>query len=176
MTREQDSTLGGLKLAIQMEIDGKKFYLKASDESGNELGKKLFQKLAAEEDVHRSNFERIFEAISSKSGWPKINFVPDKGRGLRTIFADAKDKMGTDIKAASTELDAIKTAMDMESKSYDLYKSQSKEATYSTQRKFFEAVAVEERHHHLILLDYYEYVKDPSAWFVSKEHPSLDGG
>jgi hypothetical protein len=37
-------------------------------------------------------------------------------------------------------------------------------------------VAAEEREHHLILLDYYEYLKDPAGWFVKKEHPSLDGG
>ncbi|GAH21770.1 unnamed protein product, partial [marine sediment metagenome] len=29
---------------------------------------------------------------------------------------------------------------------------------------------------HLVLLDYYEYLKDPAGWFVRKEHPSLDGG
>jgi len=37
-------------------------------------------------------------------------------------------------------------------------------------------VAAEEKEHYLILLDYYEFLKDPSGWFVGKEHPSLDGG
>ncbi|GAI26187.1 unnamed protein product, partial [marine sediment metagenome] len=41
---------------------------------------------------------------------------------------------------------------------------------------FYETLAAEEREHHLILLDYYEYLKDPAGWFVKKEHPSLDGG
>jgi hypothetical protein len=36
-------------------------------------------------------------------------------------------------------------------------------------------VASEEKEHYLILLDYFEYLKDPAAWFVQKEHPSLDG-
>ena len=30
MTREQDTTLGALQTALQMEIDGKEFYLKSS--------------------------------------------------------------------------------------------------------------------------------------------------
>ena len=176
MTTEQDKTLAGLRLAIRMEIDGKRFYLKASEGSSNELGRKLLHKLAAEEDIHRRNFETIYEAISDKRGWPETDFVTDKGRSLRTIFAEANEKMVTEVKAATTELDAIKTAMDMENKSYDLYKSQSKEATSDAQRDFFDAVAAEERQHHLILLDYYEYIKDPAAWFAGKEHPSLDGG
>jgi hypothetical protein len=37
-------------------------------------------------------------------------------------------------------------------------------------------LAAQEGEHHLILLDYYEFLKDPAAWFVQKEHPSLDGG
>jgi len=28
----------------------------------------------------------------------------------------------------------------------------------------------------IILLDYYEYLKDPAGWFTKKERPSLDGG
>lgn len=38
MTQEQIQTLKILKLAIQMEIDGKAFYLKSSGESLNEIG------------------------------------------------------------------------------------------------------------------------------------------
>ncbi len=84
--------------------------------------------------------------------------------------------MGPNVKALATELDAIQTAMDMENKTHDFYKSQGKDATYDTERDFYETLAAEEREHHLILLDYYEYLKDPAGWFVRKEHPSLDGG
>ncbi len=66
--------------------------------------------------------------------------------------------------------------MDMENKTYDFYKSQGKNATYDAERDFYEALAAQERGHHMVLLDYYEYLKDPAGWFVKKEHPSLDGG
>lgn len=176
MVTEQDKTLEGVQTAIQMEIDGKKFYLKASQESSNEMGKELLKSLAAEEDIHRQKFEEIYEAIRSKKAWFKIDFQPDGGRGLRTILAKAIEKIGTDIKAPASELDAIQTAMDMESKTYDFYKAQSKSTTYGAAQDFYEALAAEEREHQLVLIDYYEYLKDPAAWFVSKEHPSLDGG
>lgn len=176
MATEQANTLQGLQIAIQMEIDGKKFYLKTSAESANELGRELLQKLAAEEDVHRHNFEIIYDGISRKKAWPTTDFRPDRGQKLRTIFARASEETGATIKTAATEMDAIKMAMDMEIKSYDFYKSQSQAAAYSAQKGFYEAIAAEEREHHLILLDYYEYLKDPAAWFVAKEHSSLDGG
>lgn len=176
MVTEQDKTLEALQISIQMEIDGKEYYLKASQKSSNELGKKLLRSLAAEEDIHRQKFEEIYNAIRNKQAWPVTDFRPDGGKRLRTIFARATEEMGSNIKASATELDAVQTAMDMENKTYDFYKSQTQNATHDAERGFYETLTAEEREHHLILLDYYEYLKDPAGWFVTKEHPSLDGG
>ena len=176
MEDEQVRTLEALQIAVQMEIDGKEYYQKASQRSDNQLGRELFQSLAAEEDLHRQKFEEIYNAIQSKKAWPETDFQPDGGKGLRTIFARAVEEMGSNVMAPATELDAVQTAMDMENKSYDLYKSRSQAAAYDGERDFYETLAAEEREHHLILLDYYEYLKDPAGWFVQKEHPSLDGG
>ena len=176
MAKEQDKTIGALQTAIQMEIDGKEFYLKAGQASGNELGKKLLQTLATEEDHHRQTFEKIYESIRENKTWPRTDFQPDYGRGLRTVFARATEAMDTDINAIPTELEAIQTAMSLENKTYDFYKNQSKTATHDAERDFYEAIAAQESEHHRVLLDYFEFLKNPAAWFVQKEHPSLDGG
>jgi rubrerythrin len=173
---EQDKTLQALQTAIQMEIDGKAYYLKASQQSGNELGKKLLKTLAAEEDVHRQTFERIYKAIRKEKDWPKTDFEPDGGRSLRTIFAQAAGQGGSKARAADSELDAVKKAMDMENETYDFYKQREQAATYKAEREFYQTLSAQEKEHHLVLLDYYEYLKDPTAWFVEKEHHSLDGG
>ena len=176
MQTEQDKTLEALQIAIQMEIDGKEYYLKASQESSNELGRELLESLATEEDAHRQKFEEIYGAIRSKKAWPTTDFQPDGGKRLRTIFARATEEMASNTKAPNTELDVIQTAIDMENKTYDFYGSQGGNATYDAERDFYQTLAAEEREHHLILLDYCEYLKDPAGWFVKTEHPSLDGG
>jgi len=176
MVTDQDKTLEALQIAIQMEIDGKEYYLKASQESSNELGKKLLKSLAAEEDIHRQKFEEIYETIRNKSAWPTTDFQPDGGKRLRTIFARTTEEMGSNVRAPTTELEAVQTAMNMENKTHDFYKSQGRDAAYDAERDFYETLAAEEREHHLVLLDYYEYLKDPAGWFVKTEHPSLDGG
>ena len=66
MATEQNKILEALQIVIQMEIDGKDYYLKASQESSNELGRQLLQSLAAEEDIHRQKFEEIYNAIRNK--------------------------------------------------------------------------------------------------------------
>jgi len=176
MVNERDKTLKALKTAIQMEIDGKEFYLEASQSSKNELGKKLLKQLAAEEDVHQKVFEVIYNDICIKKGWPAGKLHTDGGKGLRTIFATALKAMDRDVSAIPTELDAVQTAMEMENKTFDFYRSRGANAAYEAEKQFYEALAVQEEEHYRVLLDYYEFLKSPEAWFVQKEHPSLDGG
>ncbi len=176
MDTEQNKTLQALQVAIQMELDGKEFYLKASQGSGNEMGRELLASLAGEEDVHRQQFEEIYRALRDKKGWPDTDFKPDGGKSLRTIFAVVMKETAPEVKVQATELDAVKTAMDMENKTYDYYREQSQVATYDGERDFYQALMAQEREHYLVLVDYYEYLKDPAGWFVQKEHPSLDGG
>ena len=168
METEHDKILEGLKIAVQMEVDGKEYYLKASQKSSNELGKRLLASLAAEEDVHQQKFEEIYNAIRNKKAWPVIDFQPDRGKRLRTVFAMATEEIGTNVKAPDTELDALQTAMGMENKTYDFYQNRGKDAIHNAERDFYQTLAAEEREHHLVLLDYYEYLKDPSGWFVAK--------
>lgn len=176
MVDEQVKILEGLQTAIQMETDGKAFYLKASRESGNEIGRKLLESLAAEEDIHLRKFEEIYQVVRSKKGWPEIDVSPGKGEKPETIFARATEALDTGKRALNTELEAVQTAMTMENRSFDFYKAQSGKAQYDTQRAFYDALAAQERGHHQVLQDYYEYLVDPVSWFVGKEHPSLDGG
>ena len=176
MPNEQESTLKALETALQMEIDGKEFYLKAGKASTNKLGKDLLKKLAAEEDIHRSVFKKIYDTIKSKKGWPDVKYQGDGGRGLKTLFAEAIANMDKNTKSIKAELDAIKTAMDMENKTLDFYKARSKKTAIDAERQLYNALAMQESEHHRVLLDYYEFLKDPAAWYVQKEHTAVDGG
>jgi rubrerythrin len=176
MPSEQEATLKALETALQMEIDGKEFYLKASKASKNKLGRDLLAKLAAEEDIHRKVFESIYNSIKSKKGWPDVKYHGDGGQGLKTLFAQAIEDMGKNTRPIKEELDAIKTAMDMENKTLDFYKARSKKTTLGAERQLYDALAMQESEHHRVLLDYYEFLKDPAAWYVQKEHTAVDGG
>ena len=176
MVSERDKTLEGLRVAVQMEIDGKEFYLKASRASSNDMGRKLLESLGIEEDQHRQKFEQIYQALRQKKAWPSTEPASDFSQHLKTMFARQAEEIGTSITALSTETEAVETAMDMENKSYDFYKSRSKTATYTVEKDFYDEVAAEETVHHSLLRDYYDYLKDPVQWFNQKEHPLLDGG
>jgi rubrerythrin len=177
MANEQEITIKALQTSIQMEIDGKAFYVKAGGAATNKLGKNLLNRLAEEEDIHRKVFENIYNTIRADKDWPRDQtYRPDAGQRLRTIFGQAIDEMDRNTKAIPSEMDAIQTAMEMENKTYDFYTKRSAESNFDAEKRFYDAVAVQEKEHHRVLLDYYEFLKNPAAWFVDKEHPSLNGG
>jgi rubrerythrin len=175
MKNEQARTIEVLQLAVRTEVEGKEFYQQASQKSSNKLAKELFQQLAKEEDFHRKKFEEIYEALKRGQNWPDVVPASEKGKRLKSLFAEASKALGNKFKVAESELEAIKLAMDMEIKSYNLYHSRSEESTLAVEKRFYEALAGEERGHHLALLDSYEYLSDPAGWFTKSEHWSLDG-
>jgi len=175
MENEQARTLEVLELAVRTEVDGQEFYQKVSQKSNNRLVKELFQQLANEEDVHRRKFEEIYEALKKGQNWPDVGIPAEKGKGLKSLFTEATKALGIKIKIAESELESIKMAMDMEIKSYNLYHSRSEESTLPVEKRFYDALAGEERGHHLALLDSYEYLSDPVGWFTQREHWSLEG-
>jgi len=122
---EQPRTLKGLQFAIQMEIDGKEYYRRASQESDNDAGKELFEWLAAEEDKHRLKFEQIYKAIKDNKGWPEISAGSGESKILNNLFSRAYKAADHKTNVAETELNAIQNAMDMEKKTHDFYKIQS---------------------------------------------------
>jgi rubrerythrin len=176
MFTDQDVTLSALNTAIQMEIDGKKYYTQIAEASKNELGKKMLTQLAVEEDIHRKVFEGIYRRVSVKKGWPTTKIDPKGIIRLKTIFSEATRSAKKDMQVVSTEITAVATAMEMENKTYDFYKERSGKATYPGEKELYEEIAAQEKEHHRILLDYYEFLKDPAHWYVEKERQSVDGG
>lgn len=176
MDNEQARTLEALQFAIQMEIDGKEYYQRASQESANKLGKDLFQWLAAEEDKHQQRFEEIYRAVASEKAWSEIDIRFEMSESVGSLFSKARQTAAPDIKEVTADLNAISEAMDMENKTHSFYKLQGEKAVHDAEKKFYESLAAEERGHYLALVDYREYLIDPAGWFRTMEHHSLDGG
>jgi len=175
MKEEQSAIIEALKYAIQMELDGKKFYMLAGKDSYNRVGKELYSWLAAQEDRHRERFEEIYKSMAENRGWPAVDVSPVKGQKPGTLFAQAIEDLGTSVKAKKSEIEATKKAMEMEIKSKDFYRQQEDKSTAEAEKKFFNAIASEEQGHYLALVDYQEYISDPTGWFTRTEHHLLDG-
>ncbi|MBT4511769.1 MAG: ferritin family protein [Chloroflexi bacterium] len=164
-----------LEIAVKMEIEGKQFYQDASNKCSDELGKSLFSRLAEEEDFHATKAREIAESLQQGVTVSNIDESFDKGAILNSIFAEARNEMELSQEVVSSELDIVKVALDMEEKSQQFYADQSGGSKTDFERNFFEALKREERGHYLALVDYREYLLDPTSWFTKFEHISLDG-
>jgi rubrerythrin len=176
MADEQTRMVEALRFAIQMEIDGKRYYEQTGQATANGLGKELYQWLAEQEDRHKTMFEKIYESIEKKEGWPAISLSPVKKSGLSTIFTEAVKTADKKPRGSPAEVKAIEQAMEMEHKTQDYYEKRGKEATHNAEKAFYRAVAAEEQGHYLTLVDYKEYLANPAGFFVKAERHSLDGG
>lgn len=171
-----ESSTQALEIALKMEKEGREFYLKAGQKNKNELGQKLFHSLADAELEHMEKIKKIHEAILSTAKWPegKTSFV--KGKLPQTVFTEALDNLGHLIKATTDELEALRTGMELENKSLLFYLDRRGQAASGDEKQFYQALVVEERGHFMLLLDSYEYLLDPQAYFVRTEHHGMDGG
>ena len=165
-----------LEVAIKMETEGKAFYETASAKAGDDLGKTLFARLATEEDYHAAKAREIYENLERGETPLGIDGYLDDGKNIMTIFAKAKKRISSKRNVASNELQAIKLALEMEERSGKFYEEQSKTAKTQYERQYFGELKKEERGHYLALIDYREYLIDPTGWFFKSEHISLDGG
>jgi rubrerythrin len=175
MSSEQEATFSGLQTAIQMEIDGKEFYLKSSKAIRNEPGTKLFQTLAAEEDIHQRVFTEIYNKLKSKQKWPDVKTPAHDTNKLPTVFKAAIEKLGKDHITMKAELDAVKTGMEMENKTLDFYKNRSAKAGFSAEKQLYDSFAGQESEHFRLLQDYYEFLTSPADYFKKTEHTMMDG-
>jgi len=174
--KEQAKTLEALQIAIQMEIDGKKYYQKAAQKSCVKAGKELFEWLAGQEDWHRQKFEQIYKTLQQNKLWPDVIIQSGREGGAGALLARPAKVAECQNETHRAELKAIAKAMEMENKTHDFYRQQSDSAIYQAQKGFYRALAAEERKHFLALVDYREYLLDPEGWLRKAEHHSLDGG
>jgi rubrerythrin len=171
----QTGILEAVKYAVQMEIDGKKFYSLSGRQSTNRVGKELFVWLAEQEVYHRQRFEEIYQSLVEKKGWPVEPVRPDKHPAFRTIFSDAIRDAGTSVKATNSDLAAADKGIELEIKSRDYYTDRAGKAMSDVEKAFFVAIAAEEQGHYIALVDYKEYLSDPVGFFTRTERHSLDG-
>ena len=172
----RDKMMEALNFALKFEREGKEFYEKAAEITNNSLGKEIFQTLAKEEVLHMEKIREVYQNIEKEGEWREKITVIGNPEHIKTVFAEAMEKIGEEIKVSTSDLEALKKAMEMEEQGEKLYNSLAEKAIDPLEKKFYLTLSVEERSHFLLILDSYDYLSDPAGWFAKKERSSLDGG
>ena len=153
-----------IKESIKLELDGQSFFKHVADATHNELGKKMFTKLANDEAQHLKVFGDIFTKMVGKD-WKK--YVDDTTLAGKApmIEALAKKVESAGKEGRASELEAISIAMDLERNAIEFFSNAMQRTNDATAREIFNKIADEERLHYDLLQAQYDYLSNSGYWF-----------
>lgn len=170
----QEYVLQALKDAVQMEVEGRQFYLEAAKKVKSPGVREIMEYLAESEKYHIDKFTQIYQDLQKDPAWTEAmaEFKPPKHEPYVCVLAMTKEDQGT---GGEDDLQALKTGIRMEECSIAYYTKLAKENPNPLARRFFMSVAHEERGHYLTLLDMHNYLTLPEDWFYITQMSNVDG-
>lgn len=149
-----------LEYALQMELDGQKYYLEQAElNKQNEL-QKVFLFLAASEEEHAKIIRkrRNNEALELKDNLIR----PDR----KHVFSDLKSfsKENTE-----KQLDVYRLAMSLEEKSIKLYQEYMEKSSEQQDKELFAFLIDQEKEHCMLFEDLVIMLSRPEEWVESAE-------
>ena len=174
MTKVHEYLLQALKDAVQMEVDGRQFYLEAAKKVKSEGVREILEYLAEAEVYHIEKFKEIYQSLQKDPAWTEnlAAFNPPQHQPYVCVLAMAQEDQGT---GGDDDLQALKTGIKMEECSIDYYTRLARETNIPLARRFFMSIAHEERGHYLTLMDMHNYLSDPADWFYVTQMGHVDG-
>lgn len=165
------------KTALKMEEKGRAFYEKASKEAKDPFGRKIFEMLRDDEEIHINRINLLYKSLKEQnefsSEWKRFK---TSYKALGKIFKElAKRHKKEELKANSTDIPALDIGIELELESISFYKKELEEAKSSKEKAFIEQMVKEEEEHLRTLSEMKLYFTDPSSWYSEKEKAGLDG-
>src|SRR5512136_1075874 len=102
-----------LKDAVQMEVEGRQFYLEAAKKAKSAGVREIMEYLAESEKYHIEKFNQVYRSLETDPSWtePIAAFKPPQHEPYVCVMAMTKDEQGT---GGGDDLQALKTGIKME--------------------------------------------------------------
>lgn len=173
MAEITDEMIKVFKESIELELNGKAFFDHVADATHNELGKKMFKKLAADEAQHLKVFSDMFTKAVGED-WKRHVDTSQPRNKSAMIVALAKRVENAAKAGRSSELEAITIGMELERKAIDFFDHAANQTTDPQAREIFNRITNEEKSHYDLLQAQYDYVSNSGFWFDIAEF-RMDG-
>jgi rubrerythrin len=157
--------------AISLEINGQAFFNQAAEITHNELGKKMFVRLAQEEVKHLEAFSRLFSKIMQSDDWKK-QVRSEELKGPSPVIQELAQRMKR--AEGQSEVEALRIGMELEQKAVDFFTTSAAKMGDPAAKEIFEKIADEERFHYDLLLAQHDSVTGSGFWLDSSEF-AMDG-
>lgn len=169
-----------VKLSIELEEKGYAFYTQTAAKTANPLAAATLSSLAEREMEHIKRINEFYLNLTGEKplidNWlAAVEVPPSKEELLRPIFNRLKASLNRQFKSEDDINEAYKIAEGLERDSFTLYDRISKENKEPVTKKFYAALAEEEREHYAILDETLQYLNTPGDWFKKEERWIVEG-
>lgn len=168
-----DNRIEALRQALTMEEDGKAYYEDALNRVESELAGDVFRHLIKAEIKHVKKIEQLYASLEETGKWPDVVLTRDRGETVDNIFAEALANVDEKVKGTTTDIEALKMAVEMEDQGIKYYQSKADMADDPFEKKFYHLLVREEGEHFISLLDTIEFLEDPQGYFSQLERGTL---
>lgn len=151
-----------LEFAVNMELEGEKYYTEQADlNKGNSL-ETVFLMLAKDENMHA-------KVLQNKTNKLTYDLIPNETLSVaKNVFSDlAAVKDG--IKQNPNQLDVYRLALENEKQSIALYQKYLSEATDDNTKKLFEYLIEQEEDHYTIIDQLVSLISHSEEWVENAE-------
>lgn len=175
-----NNLIDDVKMAAELEKKGYDFYSATAAKTNNPLASATLNGLAARELAHIDKIKEFYRDLTGEKKLPadwlrSVDVPPGKAELLRPILDRLKSSLERELKKEKDVNDAYLVAEGLERDSYNLYDRIAKENNEEITKKFFTALAAEEREHFSILEDTMQYLDNPGEWYRKTEHWIVEG-
>jgi rubrerythrin len=160
---EIENVRDAILTAIQMEKDGYSFYTKAASQTNSQMGRTIFESLAEDEQRHLDVFQKMFEESVGTDEWNELVESSKKYTHIPIFPGDLKDAPGMD--ADSTELDALRMAMDAEREAIDYYSKIKENLDTKEIIDIINEIIEQEKNHFSLLEKEFNHINSTGYWF-----------
>ena len=184
MSAKNNVALAALNQAIELEIKGQRFYLEAAECTTDPKGEEMFRSLADDEVIHERILRRQLDALTQGEGWvpvlsPALSAVEGEVEGLpedvdevtadlaALIFPESEKVCEETLRPDESDLDALLFALQIENKSFNLYRELAQNTEDPNGKRMYEYLANAERGHFERLMLNYEHLSTVGSWASS---------
>lgn len=177
MKEDTTAALSALREAVRNELDGKAMYLQAAELTRDELGKSMFRSFAREEDQHVHILQVQYAEVSESGDWVDLDAARKAPRDPGPIlFPQAETEAKQIVPEGTSDLEALKLAMDFEQRAVRMYEKAAADSGNPTSQSFYRGLAEWEGTHYRILDNSYDYLANKGEWYFQElEMPMYEG-
>ena len=156
------------EFALQMEKDGEAFYRDLARKAGPNSGVGRILTILANAEV--KHYAAIEAMQKEQFGYSRQLIMEE----AKNIFQEIRDSGQKTFDLEGKQLEAYRTAQELEQKSRDYYLLQAEEMKNSPAGEIFATLAAEEERHYDLLDSIAEFVSRPERWLENAEFTKLE--